>query len=138
LRPPTLRALLCDTENMPPSTDPRSVDVKLTAGTGVDIEWRDGHRSSYTFQFLRDACPCAMCNEERNRVGRKPGEGMKSEAGVLPLFKPVARATEAEPVGRYAIRFTWNDGHAHGIYSWEYLREVCPCEQCKAAQVQSK
>lgn len=114
------------------------MDVKLTAGTGMDIEWKDGHRSSYTFQFLRDACPCAMCNEERNRTGRKPGEGMKSEAGVLPLFKAVARATEAEPVGRYAIRFTWNDGHLHGIYSWDYLREVCPCEQCKAAQVQPK
>ena len=129
---------MCDTEFMPSSTDPRSVDIKLTTGTGVDIEWKDGHRSSYTFQYLRDACPCAMCNEERNRVGRKPGEGLKPEPGVLPLFKPVARATEAEAVGRYAIRFTWNDGHLHGIYSWDYLREVCPCEQCKAAQVQPK
>jgi DUF971 family protein len=50
------------------------------------------------------------------------------------MFKAAVRATEAEAVGRYAIRFTWNDGHQHGIFSWDYLREICPCEQCKTAQ----
>ncbi len=33
----------------------------------------------------------------------------------------------SRPGGNYAIRFTWNDGHEHGIYSWDYLREWCPC-----------
>jgi DUF971 family protein len=28
-------------------------------------------------------------------------------------------------VGNYAIRFTWNDGHEAGLYSWDYLRNVC-------------
>ena len=41
-------------------------------------------------------------------------------------FKALARPTEVEPVGKYGIRFTWNDGHQHGIYSWEFLREHCP------------
>jgi DUF971 family protein len=50
------------------------------------------------------------------------------------MFKALARPTVVEPVGKYAIRFTWNDGHEHGIYSWDYLREVCPCEQCKMAR----
>ncbi len=44
------------------------------------------------------------------------------------------RATHAEPVGRYAIRFIFHDGHQTGIYSWEYLRDVCPCAECKAGR----
>jgi DUF971 family protein len=48
------------------------------------------------------------------------------------MFKAAARPTQVEPVGKYAIRFTWNDGHQHGIYSWEFLREHCPCAECKA------
>ena len=114
--------------------DPKSVDVNVTAGTGVDIEWTDGHRSSYNFQFLRDACPCALCGEERNRTGREPGASPKPAPGALPMFRAAAKPTQTEPVGRYAIRFTWNDGHQHGIYSWQYLREICPCRECRAAR----
>jgi len=117
---------------MPPSVEPKSVDVNVTAGTGVEIEWRDGHRSSYSFQYLRDACPCALCNQERDQSGRKPGEAA-GQAGALPMFKPALRPTQTEAVGRYAIRFTWNDGHQHGIYGWDYLREICPCVDCKKA-----
>ena len=46
----------------------------------------------------------------------------------------MTRPTHAEPVGRYAIRFVWNDGHELGIYSWPFLREHCPCDICRAAR----
>ncbi len=115
-----------------PPADPKRVEVNITTGSGVDVEWKDGHRSHYSFPYLRDACPCALCDEERAKSGRQPGEPVKPAPGALPMFKPQARAVEAEGVGKYAIRFTWNDGHEHGIYSWDYLREVCPCEACKA------
>lgn len=114
------------------AADPKSVKVNVTSGSGVDIEWKDGHRSVYSFPFLRDACPCALCNEERETDGRQPGDPLKPMAGALPMFKAAARPTKTEPVGKYGIRFTWNDGHEHGIYSWEYLREHCPCAECKA------
>ena len=110
------------------------MDVNITTGTGMEIEWRDGHRSSYSFQYLRDACPCALCNEERNKSGRRPGESAGQAPGALPMFRPAVRPTQAEAVGRYAIRFTWNDGHQHGIYAWDYLREMCPCAECKTAR----
>jgi DUF971 family protein len=113
------------------ATDPKSVRVNLTSGTGVDIEWRDGHFSHFTFAFLRDACPCAMCSEEREKSGRKPGEPPKLAAGALPMFKPAAKPVSAEGIGKYAIRFKWNDDHDLGIYSWKYLREFCPCNECK-------
>jgi DUF971 family protein len=114
----------------PGSADPKSVQVNLTTGEGMDIEWKDGHKSRYTFQYLRDACPCALCDDERQREGREPGERPQPPPGALPMFKPAPKPTSAEGVGRYAIRFTWNDGHEHGIYSWEFLREFCPCREC--------
>ncbi len=113
------------------SADPKNVDVNVTSGTGVDITWKDGHQSHYSFQFLRDACPCALCDEEREKTGRKAGEAPKPKPGELPMYREPARPTEVEGVGKYAIRFSWNDGHQHGIYSWELLRDLCPCLPCK-------
>ena len=117
---------------MPPPPDPKSVKVNLTTGTGLDIEWKDGHSSHYTFPFLRDACPCALCDDERGKSGRQPGEKPKLAPGALPMFKEAAKPLSAEGVGKYAIKFNWNDGHELGLYSWQFLRDVCPCEECKA------
>jgi DUF971 family protein len=121
-----------------PSADPKSVKVNLTAGTGVDIEWTDGHHSHYSFPFLRDACPCALCNEEREKAHRQPGEPPKPAPGALPMFKAAAKPLSAEGVGKYAIKFNWNDGHDLGIYSWKLLREMCPCEECKMARLSAE
>ena len=116
------------------ANDPKSVRVLISTGAGLEIEWKDGHRSSYTFKFLRDACPCALCEDERGKSGRKAGEPEKLAPGALPMFKPTAKALSAEPIGKYALRFAWNDNHDLGIYSWVYLREVCPCEECRRSQ----
>ena len=112
--------------------------VNLTTGTGVDIEWRDGHHSHYSFVFLRDACPCALCDDERGKMGRQPGERPKAVLGALPMFKEAAKPTSADAVGKYAIKFHWNDGHELGIYSWQFLRDWCPCEECKVARATVK
>jgi DUF971 family protein len=113
------------------ANDPKSVKVHISTGAGVDIEWKDGHRSSYTFKFLRDACPCALCEDERAKSVRKAGEAEKPAPGALPMFKAAAKPLSAEPIGKYALRFAWNDNHDLGIYSWVYLREVCPCAECR-------
>jgi DUF971 family protein len=114
--------------------DPKSVKIHLTTGTGMEIEWKDGHRSAYTFTFLRDACPCALCEDERSKAGRKAGEAARLAPGALPMFKPAVKALAAEAVGKYALKFSWNDKHDLGIYSWFYLREVCPCAECGATR----
>jgi len=114
------------------AADPKSVQVDKSGGTGVDIAWKDGHHSHYTFQFLRDACPCALCNDEREKSGRKAGTPPAAVPGALPMYREAVRPTEVHPAGKYAITFTWNDGHQHGIYSWEYLREMCQCAECSA------
>lgn len=114
--------------------DPKSVKVNLSTGRGVDIEWKDGHLSQYPFSFLRDACPCALCDDERAKDAREPGEKPKAKSGELPMFKEAAKPLSAEGVGKYAIKFHWNDSHDLGIYSWQFLRQICPCGECRAAR----
>ncbi len=70
----------------PAATNPKKVNVQLTTGQGMDIEWKDGHQSHYSFAYLRDACPCAMCDQERVKDQREPGEAPKQTPGALPMF----------------------------------------------------
>lgn len=121
--------LLCDTNSMP-LAEPKKVNVQITSGAGVDIEWSDGHATHYSFKWLRDACPCATCEEERGKDGRKPGEPVRQAPSLLPMYKPPVKPLAATAVGKYAINFKWNDGHESGIYSWDYLRAQCQCAEC--------
>ena len=110
---------------------PASVKVHVSSGAGVDITWSDGHASHYDFAYLRDECPCATCNDERQKKQdlaqqTAPGPGFTP----FPMFKPKPSARAAHAVGNYALQIDFNDGHAMGIYSFDYLRTICPCEAC--------
>jgi DUF971 family protein len=107
-----------------PAITPAKVKIALTEGTGVDITWKDGHHSHWTFPYLRDACPCATCHEEREQTGRALGEPKPKATQLLQLYTPPAKPLSAEPIGRYAIKFKWADGHESGIYSWDFLRRL--------------
>ena len=96
------------------------------------IRWQDGHESAYPFDLLRMGCPCALCNDQRNRT-------TSTLPSLTVLSGPVVKigevqANEVKPVGRYAINFSWSDGHDSGIYAFAYLRDICPCPTCRAAQ----
>jgi DUF971 family protein len=110
---------------------PAKVRVLLTEGKGLEIDWADGHKSAWNFAWLRDACPCATCNDERSQQGRKAGESKPKSAALLPMYAPPPRPASAHPVGRYALQFNWQDGHSGGIYSWDYLRRHCQCAECR-------
>ncbi|MGC9158216.1 MAG: DUF971 domain-containing protein [Terracidiphilus sp.] len=112
------------------SITPVKVRVLLSEGKGMEIDWADGHKSAWSFRWLRAACPCATCVEEREKENLRPGESKPVPAAVLPLYTPPIKPLSVEPAGRYAIQFRWNDGHSGGIYSWEYLRSVCQCAEC--------
>jgi DUF971 family protein len=109
---------------------PAKVRVLLSEGKGLEIDWTDGHKSSWSFAWLREACPCATCIEQRSLEDRKPGQSKPRPAALLPMYTPPAKPTSAHAVGRYAIQFNWQDGHSGGIYSWEYLRRMCQCGEC--------
>jgi DUF971 family protein len=109
---------------------PEKVRVLLTEGKGLEIDWQDGHRSVWSFAWLRDACPCATCVDERKAQGRKAGQPKPKPTALLPMYTPPAKPASAHGVGRYAIQFNWLDGHSAGIYSWDYLRRNCQCPEC--------
>jgi DUF971 family protein len=117
---------------------PAKVRVLLTEGKGLEIDWLDGHKSAWSFAWLRDACPCATCVEQRNQEGRRPGQPKPKPAQLLPMYAPPAKPVSAHGVGRYAIEFAWNDAHRSGIYSWDYLRRNCQCDQCTFEQTETR
>jgi DUF971 family protein len=121
---------------MPIPIDPRkkasNVKIHISSGAGVDITWADGHESHYDFAYLREECPCATCNDER---GKKQAFAVATPAfpAVLPMFKPKPRAQSATVMGNYAVQIIFSDGHSTGIYSYDHLRNICPCAECAKA-----
>jgi DUF971 family protein len=103
----------------PPSTDPEH--IAISKSKGVTIDWKDGHQSAYDNEYLRDHCPCASCTGAH---GTPPRE--KKSSNPLQLYTPKLKMVSAEPVGNYAIRIVWNDGHSTGIYSFDHLRKISP------------
>jgi len=89
-------------------------------GNGLLIEWSDSLRTFITWQELRKQCPCATCKDKRE----KPADLFK----VLTPAEIAAGAPEPRQIqtrGSYAYQVYWNDGHDTGIYSLDYLREIC-------------
>ena len=110
---------------------PAKVRVDKTGGTGMTIDWRDGHTSHWSFAWLRAACPCATCHEERLADGRVPGVARPKAKTAFQMYEAPPQPKDVEPVGKYALRFKWNDGHEAGLFSWTYLRNVCDVEAAR-------
>ena len=103
------------------STDrPEIAEITQPSESEVRILWKDGHESIYTGYALRVGCRCALCVDEMSGNKRLREESISKDVRPLSI----------DPVGRYAIRFQWSDGHSTGIYTFELLRELCPCPIC--------
>jgi DUF971 family protein len=102
---------------------PASVQV---LGDQLVIVWDDGHESYYSLEDVRRACPCASCSGEPDlfgRIAKGPMQVYRRESFEL---------HNIERVGNYALQPNWADGHNYGIWTFERLREVCPCQECRA------
>jgi DUF971 family protein len=111
---------------------PTAVKIHVKTGAGVDITWADGHSSHFDFAYLREQCPCATCNDERGKKEAMPSTNLLSSP-LLPMYKPKPRAQGANQVGNYAVQISFTDGHSTGIFSYDYLRTLCPCAECGRA-----
>jgi len=102
------------------SESPVPIEVRRHGAAGeLAVRWSDGHAAVYDYDYLRGFCPCAACQGHTASEIR---------------FHPPASALELlaiQPVGNYALSFRWSDGHATGIYRFEFLRQICPCPQCR-------
>ena len=108
------------------ATDPEH--IAISKSKGIKIDWKDGHHSEYGLTYLRDKCPCAQCTGAH---GTPPREPQAQSNSPFQMFQPALKVLAVEPVGQYAIRINWSDGHSSGIYSYDHFREICQCEECK-------
>ena len=113
------------------STDP--LHLAISKSKGMTVDWADGHVSRFTNEYLRDNCPCASCTGAHGTEPQRSNYASPS-ADPFPMFKPKLKMDDVEEVGSYAIRIHWNDGHNSGIYSYEHLRRICPCDSCAQAR----
>jgi len=82
----------------------------------LSITWPDGRTDTLPLQLLRDECPCAGCKGE-TILGKT-----YMPTVPIPIVQNSYVLAGIDPVGSYAIQIRWADGHATGIYAWEYLR----------------
>jgi DUF971 family protein len=94
----------------------------------LTISWDDNHTSVYSFSLLRRACPCAECRGGHAGMRPKPDPTVFSQGDE---DSPATRLENVQAVGGYALSFVWEDGHHYGIFSWDYLRDLCPCPICR-------
>ena len=87
------------------------------------ITWSDGHESKHPYEPLRRACPCAWCAGEGGQKG-------SVDAGTV-FSDQQTTLYEIVPVGRYGLTPVWGDGHRTGIYTYEWLRALCQCDECR-------
>jgi DUF971 family protein len=97
-------------------------------GDLVVIVWEDGHESYYPLEYLRRRCPCAHCAGEPDLFGRM------SRPTPQALTDRSFEIHALQMVGNYALQPHWADGHVWGIWTFERLREACPCEECRAGE----
>ena len=110
--------------------------IAISKSKGMHIDWADGHRSEFKLAYLRDECPCATCTGAHGTVPQKTNYAAESEDGIDPanpfkMYTPKLKMLKVEPVGNYAVRIDWSDGHNSGIYSFDYLRRICNCPVCR-------
>jgi DUF971 family protein len=95
----------------------RPADLQHIGGE-LAIKWPDGTESFIPLEKLRRHCPCAGCQGEVDILGhlyKNPGQKLAAAAFQL---------VRIPSVGGYAVQPVWADGHATGIFSFEYLRQL--------------
>ncbi len=92
---------------------PPPTDLKLhRRSRELEVRFGDGMHARLSAEFLRVHSPSAEVK------GHAAGEG------VLVTGKEAVNITRIEPVGRYAVRLVFDDGHDTGLYTWSLLYEL--------------
>lgn len=99
----------------------RPLDIQVI-GNELAVKWEDHAESFIPLETLRRCCPCASCQGETDILGnvyKIPESG--NERDLPPTAFQLKKVIS---VGGYAIQPVWADGHATGIYSFDYLKKV--------------
>jgi DUF971 family protein len=95
------------------AVDPQPIEIKLRRSARLlEVTFEDGSRFELPFEYLRVYSPSAEVK------GHGPGQE------VLVLGKEAVGVRAIEPVGQYAVKLVFDDGHDTGLYTWKYLYEL--------------
>lgn len=93
--------------------DPTPTEIRLRTGSRcLTVRFDDDQQFDLPFEYLRVSSPSAEVK------GHGPGQE------VLQTGKEGVQVLKVEPVGRYAVRLIFDDGHDSGLFSWRYLHEL--------------
>src|SRR5215813_15533797 len=93
--------------------EPLATELRLRRASRVlEVSFSDGSRFELPFEYLRVHSPSAEVK------GHGPGQE------VLVLGKEKVGVPAVEPVGQYAVKIVFDDGHDTGLYTWKYLYEL--------------
>jgi DUF971 family protein len=109
---------------MQTSIKPKAITLNKT-DSYLEIVWNDDKVCRYPLSHLREACPCVQCR------GGHEFMGSQYDPEHVLVLQPARSytVTSIEMIGNYALQPSWDDGHHTGIYTWDYLRRLCPPEQ---------
>jgi DUF971 family protein len=108
-------------------TAPTPTEIKLRSRSRVlEVSFSDGKRFELPFEYLRVHSPSAEVK------GHGPGQE------VLVLGKENVGIRAVEPVGQYAVKLVFDDGHDTGLYTWGYLYELGDEQPAKWAEYQAR
>lgn len=94
-------------------SEPIATEIRLRRTSRVlEVSFTDGSRYALPFEYLRVHSPSAEVK------GHGPGQE------VLVLGKENVGLLAVEPVGQYAVKLVFDDGHNTGLYTWKYLHEL--------------
>jgi DUF971 family protein len=94
-------------------SEPVPAEIKLRkASRLLEVSFADGNLFQLPFEYLRVHSPSAEVK------GHGPGQE------VLVLGKEGVGVRAVEPVGQYAVKLVFDDGHDTGLYTWKYLYEL--------------
>lgn len=96
------------------------IGLSLTAAHQLRIQWSDGQVRIYSPGELRAACPCAGCATQRQPAVQPDSSRLQANPDVC--------IEEMSPVGNYAYKIVFSDGHSTGIYLLELLRALGQAE----------
>jgi DUF971 family protein len=96
---------------------PAPLHQATVIGGELALSFEDGEELYLGLPMLRRACPCAACQGEPDALGRV----LRPVVELGPLAFDLVKL---DPVGGYALQIGWGDGHATGLYSFDYLRRL--------------
>ena len=97
-----------------------SLSIKniISLNDELGISWSDNQETYLKYSTLRDNCPCASCSGEHDIFGNKYIAPKKTKNQSSYTINKITK------IGHYAIRIFWKDGHAEGLFTYDFLRKL--------------